>query len=479
MTSIPQRVINDQWGTDDTGRSVSISEKYGDLRERITDLYDERVWFLTETALAVCVSCILEDISNPLALIFADGPSTEKTTVLDFFDGLPYTHRVDKFTPASFLTQSGNVRKKDLKNVDLLAKIPYKTVLIPEMGPTFKQPKEILLESYATLARVLDGTGLTNVGAVHGQRSLTGDYMFGLLGATTPINQTAWNTMGKVGSRLLFLNAPARLSRADRQQRAKNILTGDMHYKQKKRLAKEAVRDFLSFFFVQHMPQEYQLPEEVPENLSSRQSLLDHCGYLPRSVEWRPGGYVEETVDAMSLLADFVTTARQDLQVWNERGEKGRTETNSTGTVTEGVDRFTAVIKNLARAHALVAGRTKVCSEDLPLVIAVALSSLPDDRRKAIELLFDPSTPVKQSELGQFTLSEFQKLMKVSDKTAKTIMRKLELLELGTLEKGPGSSEAKFRLSQDFEWLLTDDFYRHYRPWDKRKGAGDTIDPPF
>jgi hypothetical protein len=479
MIEIPPNVVNQEWGTDNTGREIAIADKYTSLKEQITQLYDSRVWFLTEAALSVCVSCILEDISNPLALIFADGPSTEKTTVLDFFEGLPYTHRVDKFTPASFLTQSGNVKKKDLEKVDLLAKIPYKTVLIPEMGPTFNQPKEVLLESYATLARVLDGTGLSNAGAIHGQRSLTGDYMFGLLGATTPINQTAWNTMGKVGSRLMFLNLPARRSRTDRQQRAKDILTGQMHYKQKKCRAKAAVRDFLTFFFARHRPNVYELPEDVPEPLSSEQALMEHCGYLPRSVIWPSTGYSEETVDAMCLLADFVTTARQDIRVWTERGETGTTETNSTGTVTEGVDRFTAVIKNLARAHALVAGRTEVCSEDLPLIIAVALSSLPDDRRRAIELLIDPSIKSKKSDLGRFTLGELAGLAKVSDKTARTIMKKLELLELGTLEEGCGTSQAKFRLSPDFEWLLTDDFYRHYRSWDKRTGVDETPTLPF
>jgi len=445
MTSIPQRVINSQWGTDDTGRSISISEKYGDLRRRITGLYDERVWFLTEAALSVCVSCILEDITNPLALIFADGPSTEKTTVLDFFDGLPYCHRVD----------------------------------IPEMGPTFNQPKEIQMENYAILGRVLDGAGLTNVGAVHGQRSLTGDYIFGLLGATTPISQTAWNTMGKVGSRLLFLNAPARRSRKDRQQRAKDILTGRMHYKQMKRLAKDAVKDFLLFFFAQHMPSEYQLPEHVPENLSSRQLLLDHCGYLPRALTWNHNGFDEETAEAMSSLADFVTTARQDLLVWTERSEGGLIETNSTGTVTEGVDRFTAVIKSLAQAHALVANRTVVCSKDLPLVIAVALSSLPDDRRKAVELLIDPSIPLKQSPRGEFRLGELQTLMKVSDKTAKKVMKKLELLDLGKVEDAGGPRETKFSLNSDFEWLSTDEFYQHYRPWDKKTGTAVAADPPF
>jgi hypothetical protein len=471
--TIPQAII------DKTFNENGVLREYQRLKDTITSIFDERVWFMTEAALSVCVSCLLDDIANPVALILVDGPSTEKTTVLDFLDGLPYCHRVDKFTPASFLTQSGNVKKKDLKNVDLLAKIPYKTVLIPEMGPLFNQPKEILLENYATLARVLDGSGLSSAGAVHGQRSLTGDYIFGLLGATTPLGQTAWNTMGKVGSRLLFLNAPAHLSRADRLSRAKSILTEQMHYKKKKRLAKDAVAEYLSYFFDRHRTQGYQPPEEAPVGLDSAEALLEHCGYLPRSVTWDPANQCEETTETIALLAEFVTTARRDIRVWAERGDDGHMETNSTGTVTEGVDRFTAVIHNLARSHALLEGRTKVTDEDLPLVVAVALSCLPDERRKAVELLIDPTIPFKNSERGSFTQTELQESMKVSDKTAKVIMKKLELLELGTVENGMGTSLAKFKLNPDYEWLLTDEFYRHYRPWDKKKDAGKTICIPF
>ncbi len=473
MTTIPQAIV------DETFCENSIPREYEQLRDTIVSRFDERVWFMTEAALSVCVSCLLNDIANPVALILVDGPSTEKTTVLDFLDGLPYCHRVDKFTPASFLTQSGNVKKKDLKNVDLLAKIPYKTVLIPEMGPLFNQPKEILLENYATLARVLDGTGLSSAGAVHGQRSLTGDYIFGLLGATTPLGQTAWNTMGKIGSRLLFLNAPARLSRTDRQQRARLILTEPMHYKRKKRLAKEAVGKFLSSFFDRFKPNDYQPPEEAPAGLDSRDALLVHCGYLPRSVKWNQEDHCGETTETIALLAEFVTTARQDIRVWTERGEDGHSETNSTGTVNEGVDRFTAVIYNLARSHALLEGRTKVTTEDLPLVIAVALSCLPDDRRKGIELVIDPSIPCKKSPRGSFTQTELEELMKVSDKTAKMIMRKLDLLGLGKVENGVGTIEARFMLNLDYEWLLTDEFYQHYRPWDKKKDAESTIQIPF
>ncbi|MEW5794853.1 MAG: hypothetical protein AB1772_00700 [Candidatus Zixiibacteriota bacterium] len=437
------------------------------------------MWFLLDACLAVCMSCLLKDNANPLALVLVDGPSTEKTTVLDFFDGLPYCYRLDKFTPASFLTQSGNVKKKDLKNVDLLAKIPYKTVIIPDMSTLFNQPKEILQENYATLARVLDGNGLSNAGAVHGSRSLTGDYIFGLLGATTPISQTAWNAMSRVGSRLLFLNAPARLSREERQSRAKTILTEPMHYKQKKRRAKEAVAQFLSIVIKQYRAEPYEQPEGAPENLNSVEALLKHCGYLPRTVKWDPSQDCPESIDLISLLADFVTTGRQDIRVWTERGEDGHAETNSTGAVPEGVDRFTTLVCNLARSHALISGRKQITTEDLPLIVAVSLSCLPDDRRKAVELVFDQDIPCKQSKPSEFTVTELMKYMKVSDKTAKQIMKKLELIGLGLVEEGVGRIVSRFTLNPDFNWLISDKFLGYYRSWEKEPDKSDSGDIPF
>jgi len=453
--------------TDYRTHQAEIAEEHRKLQSRIVDLFGQRVWFMTEAALSVCVSCLLKDIANPLALIFVDGPSTEKTTVLDFFDGLPYCHRVDKFTPASFLTQSVNVKKKDLEGIDLLAQLPYKTLLIPEMGPLFSQPKEILAASYGVLARILDGSGFSNAGAVHGRRALTGDYMFGMLGASTPIDQTAWHAMGKLGSRLLFLNAPARLSRSDRRQRARAIIDGRIDYRQKRQSAKEAVKNFFATFFKAHEPNPYLPPPDAPKGLDSKEALLDHCGYLPRSVAWdTPSKNDKRSVDVIVLLAEFVTTARQDTRIWRDTGPDGVDNVLSTEAISEGVDRFTAVINNLARSHALLSGRRWIAPEDLPLVTTVSMSSIPDDRRKALELLIGHARQSGDRSAGEISTQELARYAGVSDKTALNLMRKLEKLNLGSVVAGTGRIGAAFRLHPDYEWLFENSFWKHYRAWE-------------
>jgi hypothetical protein len=460
-------IAKTEFGLDDDLNEVSIADKYSELRDIVVSNFDKRVWFLMETALCVHVSCILEDIANPLALIFIDGPSTEKTTILDFFDGLPMSHRIDKFTPASFLTQSANVKQKDLKKVDLLPRIAYKTMLIPEMGPTFNQPKEILLENYALIARVLDGNGLVTSGGIHGVRKLEGDYIFGLLGASTPLSQTAWNTMGKVGSRLIFLHVPARLNRNRRLLRARDIMTAELHYKTRKKIVKDAVRDFLTFFFSRYKLSNYEPPDNAPDHLRTKNDILNHCQYYPRVIHWERSKDVDEAIDTLALCAEFLTACRSDVKTWTERGEDGHRETNSTGVVTEGVDRFASVIYNLARCHALISGRDYVNQDDLPLAMAVTLSSLPDDRRRALELLIDDSIDHKKTPLGEFDIYELMKMSSCCEKTARLQMDKLEILGIGTIESSVGSKTI-FRLHADYGWFTTDAFKQYYRLWERK-----------
>jgi len=468
MTGIPRELINDAFHITQGNREKAITEKHQELKSTIIGLYDPRVWFMTDAALAVHVACILRDTANPIGLIIVDGPSSEKTTVLDFFEGLPMNHWVDKFTPASFLTQSANVKESQLKKVDLLPKIAYKTMIVPEMAPLFSQPKEILMESYAILARVLDGRGLSSSGGVHGHRELKGDYIFNLLGATTPLSQTAWNTMGKVGSRLTFLHVPSRLSRHERMKRSKAIMTSNLHYATKRRMAKQAIRKFTDFFFSQFNTEDYTLPEDVPEHLQSKEALLRHCGYLPRSFSWDSQQDDEDVIDIMSQLAEFATKARSDLRIWTEQ-QDGHTETNSTGAVVEGVDRLTSILYSLAKSHALVSGCGGVSREQLPLIVAVTLSSLPDNRMKAVELLVDPTLKYKKSAVGTFTIHELMKSMSCSDGTATKVMRALELLGLGEIEGGVGQTSSTFRLNEDYEWFITDEFRQYFRSWDEPK----------
>ena len=79
---------------------------------------------------------------------------------------------------------------------------------MPELAPLFGLRNEDLLENFSILTRVLDGQGLTTDSGVHGHRGHTGDFLFAWIGCTTPIEHRVWKTMGKLGSRFLFLEMP-------------------------------------------------------------------------------------------------------------------------------------------------------------------------------------------------------------------------------------------------------------------------------
>jgi len=459
-------IAKKEFGYDNNLNEISIADKYQQLKQIVIANFDSRTWFLTEAALCVHVSCLFKDATNPLALIFIDGPASGKTTVLDFFTGLPMSLQVDKFTPASFLTQSANVKAEKLGKVDLLPKIVYKTMLIPEMGPTFNQPKEMLMENYAILTRVLDGTGLKTSGGIHGLRELNGDYLFGLLGASTPLSQTAWNTMGKVGSRLMFLHVPARLDRNGRLIRAREVIASNLHYKTRKKAVRDATKEYLDWFFGRFKPADYSLPDDVPDHLRSKDKIIKQCGYLPRSVDWDRDKDDDIAIDTLAFLAEFLTACRSDIRMWTERGEDNRTVTNSSGVVEEGVDRFATLIYNFARCHALISGRQYVSMNDIPLALAITLSSLPDDRRKAMELLIDDSLKIKESPVGEFDKQELMKFTSCNEKTAKVHMEKLEILGLGNIETQVGSKTV-FRLNNDLSWFTNEQFKQNYRTWER------------
>ena len=376
-------------------------------------------------------------------------------------------HPIDKFTPASFLTQSANVKKKDLNKVDLLPKIVYRVMQIPEMAPTFNEAKEILMQNYALMARLLDGDGLVTAGGIHGERRVTGDYLFGLLGATTPLSQTAWNTFSKVGSRFLFLEADQRLTIQQRLSRSMDVMTGELHYRTKRKLARKAVADFVTFLLSQLEPTDYDLPELVPEQFGSKEDFIKHCGYCPRSVAWDSSRDDPKALEMIAHLAEFVTGCRQDVRVWSERADDGTTETNSTGAVAEGVERYTALTYNLARCHALISGRDGVAIDDIPLLIVVGLSILPDDRRKSVTLLIEGGTGSDPP--GQFSTQELSETLSCSDKTAKAVMRKIAITGMGRVMEGVAPTPSVFKLRSNYDWFLSEEFRSLYDQWPRTR----------
>ena len=101
------------------------------------------------------VQLLLNDVFNPFALAIVDVPSSGKTIILNFFDGLPeLTYTTDNFTAAAFVSHASNVKREDLDKVDLLPRIRYRTLVVRELGSIFGAKDDDLIKSFGILTRI-------------------------------------------------------------------------------------------------------------------------------------------------------------------------------------------------------------------------------------------------------------------------------------------------------------------------------------
>ena len=164
------------------------------------------LWFYVEGCLSVMATLNIQDIKAPASLILKGPPSSQKTTILRLIGNHPRTYWTNSFTPVSFVTCIANKTEDELRQIDLLPRIRYKTLVVPELAPTFDARREILTDNISTLTSIFDGNGHTRDSGAHPQRGYSGDYMFCFLAATTPMRSKFWNVLGKLGNRLCFLN---------------------------------------------------------------------------------------------------------------------------------------------------------------------------------------------------------------------------------------------------------------------------------
>src|SRR5262249_44797387 len=150
---------------------------------------------------SVCGILALPKPWKPVTLV-CEGPSGPgKSTIPNVLLGSTMEeikrnlYRSDRFSTAAFVSQAANVSKQDLKKVDLLPRIKGKILITPELGPTFRGKPQEIEERMATLARVLDGRGLTIDMGTHGRRGYEGDYSFCWIGATTYLPDVAFEAM--------------------------------------------------------------------------------------------------------------------------------------------------------------------------------------------------------------------------------------------------------------------------------------------
>lgn len=172
------------------------------------------------TCLSVCVTLSLKDKAKPLSLILETPSGYGKTAVLQMFFEPPNSdpkavwllkediYRSDKFTPKSFVTHAANVKKSDLKNIDLLPKLKLKVLITKELAPILRGRETEMQENFSILISVLDGKGFTSDSGSQGTRGYKEAIVFNWLGATTPLPAKTHRLMSQLGTRLLFYEVP-------------------------------------------------------------------------------------------------------------------------------------------------------------------------------------------------------------------------------------------------------------------------------
>lgn len=335
----------------------------------------------TLAAMSVIACLLLSDLPHCIGLNFSGPPSSHKTTVLDFFEGLDFVYRSDRFTPKAFVSHYAGVSKKALEQVDLLPKIRHKCILVSELAPIFNARREELVDNIGILTRVFDGRGYLPDSGVHGQRGYTGDYRFVWLGATTPLPYSAWQIMGKLGSRWVFFDMTGKTKT---ESQLTDMLTGKA-YLQKIKECRSSVKEYMN-------------------------SLWQRNGGFG-GVIWDMEADSKDLVAQIARMASSIAKWRGILQPNDESGYNP--------PQIEQPERLGAILYCIARGRALVFGRRNLEHEDVKALESIAYSSMPEDRRRICQAL------KKHSRLDA---SQIMNIVRCAKPTAISIMKQLNIL---------------------------------------------------
>ena len=391
-----------------------LSNSLKEVEKEVTEHFGERVLQMVKAGFATIATLALE-IYQPTSLIYVGASGSAKTTVCnlltpdsDHKELKEWVVRVDKFTPASFVTHASNVKKEKLKDIDLLPKIKDRCLITKELAPLFRGKETDLQDNFSILISVLDGKGYVSTSGVQGMRGYDEEISFSWLGATTPLSNQVHKIMAQLGTRLVFYNTDGEDKTINELlEFAKRTNTTDAEAK-----CRQICNDFLEEFFKSH-----------PVRSIHEDDLTFPEHQLERLVRY---------VDLMCYLrAGFSITE-------NKKGEKVYSKPDR-----ETPFRAIKIFKNIALGSALIHGRVKVNSYDLNQVAHIAYSSMPEQRRLVFQALIESG--------GVMDTNAVIKNTKISRPTALTYMDELSHLTVANFKSGSPSS---ITLNPQFEWLI-------------------------
>lgn len=382
--------------------------------------------FPAEICLSIITQMLVHEIRNPFALVLTGVPSGGKTICINFFDGIDeITYASDKFTPASFVTNASNVPREKLAELDLLPRIKHKAFLVRDLAILFSKKEDDLNECLGTLTRVLDGEGLSTDTGVSGRRNLSGEYLFMMIAASTPLPNRVWKLMSSLGSRLFFysLHSP--------EKGVEEIVDQlqDTAFKDKEKACQKATRNLLYTLWNKHKD----------------------------GIVWNRASDPREVLAIIARCAKLLAKLRGLIKVWKEnKHDDGEIEFDYTPPIIEKPDRISMLFYNLCRGHAVAAGKPQISVDDLKLIVELAIDSAPTTRANLFRELIDYG--------GTMTTSQIEKRLDCSKPTALKEMYTLEALGVCTLTElnngKAGQPEGRITLCEDFEWFFSEECRR-------------------
>jgi len=388
---------------DNTSGAINI-QNY-EVRRVVTEEFSEQAWEVMEALLATHATLLLDDIDSSRGMMI-EGPSgSGKTMLLKSFNDLTNQFlRRDDITPASFVSAEPSKSEKELENDDLLPMLDGKSLAVRDAGPLFNGSQEHIESKWARMASVMDGDGYKRHTATHGTRGYD-DIRFNFIGATTPLPPRAWDAMGNVGQRVLFVEwTEEDNSKEDLRDK---IEGGEREPVERTRAV---VNQFLG-------------------------DLWDQYGG-EASVSWSDDGLDDDVLEGVRYLTDLVRYGRATVYDGTERVDR------------EAPPRIAQHLHDLARGLALLHGRRHVELDDLDVCARAALSTIPARRRPAVRMLLDPATG------DELTPIEVEAELGVSRKPARNQIDLLGSLGLAEVykKKVQGGETKVMTPSVEFVW---------------------------
>lgn len=396
---------NPDLGTESTDEQADTRTTIEEVKQVVLSEFDRETWEATESLLAAHATHLLKGQSGGTGLIITGPSGSGKTTILKFFDGMDEMfYRSDDVTPASFVSHDSSKSKEQLEKIDLLPRIKQKTLISRDMAPWFAGEQEAVYKRMSIMAPLMDGDGYIRDSGSHGRRGYEGnEYRFNFIGATTPLPPRAWKAMGTVGNRLVFHEIRGN---QDPSSVVNDVIQGS-NYNERVERCREVVQDFLG-----------RLWEDA-----------DGIGTVEFYENVSPE--VQSTLEYLSELVQY-----------------SRAPINDGAPSRENLHRIVHTLFSIAKGRALLHGRRQVTLDDMTVCSRIALSTIPNKRRKIIRALLKPSNG------GFLTASDIENVTGTSRPTTHTRMELLETLGVATLaESEDDNRNSKLvEIVDSFEW---------------------------